>query len=100
MNIYELEKQATHGRAYRDHEGFIATTDGARVADMDCNDRDIDEREANKCLWIHCRNNFMNALEGLTRLGDMYSALMDDHVAAGRLEWVNDLIKELAEVAE
>ena len=39
--------------------------DYVTVADFDCNDRDIDEREATKELAMHCYNNFDAAVEAL-----------------------------------
>lgn len=78
MNIYELEKQATPGRQYRDENGRVATTDGVPIADANVNDRDIDEREANTLRIIHQANNFMRALEELkhvTRLARLNGCL-------------------------
>ena len=81
MNIYELEKQATPGPLTNSGctilapTGWVSDRDpwvlGAsetfHMASTDENHRGHDEQEANAKLFVHCRNNFMQALEALKR---------------------------------
>lgn len=68
MNIYELEKKATPGpfvradcSAHNLPMDAIAP-DGARVAMFREHGT---SNYHNAALWVHCRNNFMKALEAL-----------------------------------
>lgn len=49
----------TQGAMWRDDDGFLAIGKGddyKTVADFDCSDMDIDEREANKLRMMSCWN--------------------------------------------
>lgn len=59
MSLAEFLIRASPGDWWRDDDGFIAAGTGdeySTIADFDCGSQDIAEREANKILAMHCRN--------------------------------------------
>ena len=71
ISLEEARKRATQGELWRDDDGFIAAgreDDYTTFADLDCNDRDIDEREVNKALLIHRWNRFDEVVAALENL--------------------------------
>lgn len=82
MNTEGIEEpQHTKGDLWRDDDGFLAIGSGDSYhtfADLDCNDLDIDEREANKERVIkawNCHDRFKSSLYGLMAL---YNSLYYD----------------------
>jgi hypothetical protein len=75
MNYDELKKWAAPGPLWRDDDGFLASGSGddyVTVADCDCNDRDINEREATKALIAHRYNHFDEVVEALEAITQTY----------------------------
>ncbi len=74
----------TQGPWWRDDEGFIAAGSGetyVTIADGDCSDLDIDEREANKRL-IAAAPDMLAALERIVEVeGNGGSAIGMRHIA-------------------
>jgi hypothetical protein len=63
---------------YRDEDGFIAAGSSdtyVTVADANCSDIDIDEREANTDFIIKACNNHYELLEALKQLEDVISGI-------------------------
>lgn len=100
MNIYELESQATSGPVTAvthlgratvllgGHGGPIANFE--HVMDDDKSANDIQ-------LLAHCRNNFIEALEGLKRAADILADIYgEDELPPPK--WIQVLIKKLEDV--
>lgn len=101
MNIYELEKQSTPGplrvaAQYTIWDADIETAEGLHVAACTSSpNRSVDSMLNNAVLLVHCRNNFMRALEALKEINDPD---MPSHEWKHWLAALPKLIAELEEV--
>lgn len=108
MNIYELEGQATPGPWSQcphtidsvlgyptgDHMGSRTVSCGS------CCNIPITQRSENAALIVHCRNNFMRALETLKALAESQKHNQEniDCSTIMNCDAIDELIAELEEV--